>query len=342
MLVQDGRGDSVEEGGKIRIIDTGPRPSGRLARMTLGVFRMWRAARSLRPRLVHFHDPELIPLGMILKCFGHQVVYDVHEDLPRQVLTKYWLPAFARRPVSWIASAMEWLAACVFDAIVTATPKIAERFPPRKTSIVQNFPIPSELVLAEGVPYKQRLPHFAYIGGITRIRGIHEMVDAMTYTDRTGNKDILIRLAGTFQPRSLRSEIEALAGWQRVDFLGWVDRVQVAEILSNALAGLVLFLPAPNHTDAYPNKMFEYMSASLPVIVSDFPLWRHIVESAGCGLLVDPKKPRAIADAMLWILEHPDEAEAMGRRGREAVEKHYNWDSEVDKLVTLYKKLSAT
>ncbi|MYB33827.1 MAG: glycosyltransferase family 4 protein [Gammaproteobacteria bacterium] len=342
LLVQDGRGNSVEEGGKIRIIDTGPQPPGRLARMTLGVFRMWRAVRLARPRLVHFHDPELIPLGMILKCFGHRVVYDVHEDLPRQVLTKYWLPGFARRPVSWVVSVIEWLAARVFDAIISVTPKIAERFPPRKTSIVQNFPIPSELVVTEGVPYKQRPPHFAYVGGITRIRGIHEMIDAMTYTDRTGNKDILIRLAGTFQPFSLQSEIEALAGWQRVDFLGWVGRVQVAEILSNALAGLVLFLPAPNHMDAYPNKMFEYMSASLPVIVSDFPLWRHIVESAGCGLLVDPMNPRAIADAMLWILEHPDEAAAMGQRGRLAVEKHYNWDSEADKLVTLYKKLLAT
>ena len=140
LLVQDGRGNSVEEDGKIRIIDTGPQPPGRLARMTLGVFRMWRAVRLARPRLVHFHDPELIPLGMVLKCFGHRVVYDVHEDLPRQVLTKYWLPGFARRPVSWVVSVIEWLAARVFDAIISVTPKIAERFPTHKTTIVQNFP----------------------------------------------------------------------------------------------------------------------------------------------------------------------------------------------------------
>lgn len=342
LLVQDGKGDCVEEDGKIRVLDTGPQPSGRLARMTVGVYRMWRAVRSLRPRLVHFHDPELIPLGLMLKCFGHTVVYDVHEDLPRQVLTKYWLPAFVRRPVSWSVSVMEWLAVRVFDAIVSVTPKIAERFPHRKTVIVQNFPIQSELVITEDVPYKQRPPHFAYIGGMTRIRGIHEMIDALKYTDRSREDDILLRLAGTFQPLSLRSEIEAMAGWRQVDFLGWVNRAQVAEILGNVLAGLVLFLPAPNHLDAYPNKMFEYMSASLPIIASDFPLWRRIVDSAGCGLLVNPQDSQAIADAMQWILEHPVEAEAMGKRGRQAIEKYYNWNTEADKLVTLYKKLLPT
>ena len=85
--------------------------------------------------------------------------------------------------------------------------------------------------------------------------------------------------------------------------------------------------------------MFEYMSVGLPVIVSDFPLWRGIVENAGCGLLLDPLDPQATADAMQWILDHPAEAEAMGHRGREAVEKHYNWETEAEKLVALYKKL---
>ena len=339
LVVQDGRGDNVQANGKIRIIDTGSVPTGRMARVMLGVWRMCKAVRAIRPQVVHFHDPELMTLGFLLKSLGYRVVYDVHEDLPRQVLTKYWLPAFARRPVSWIVSGIEWLAARVFDAIVPATPKIAERFPPCKTALVQNFPILSELVVSEGIPYRERPPHFAYIGGATWIRGIHEMVNAMAYIGQPGKKDILLRLAGAFQPLTLQTEIEALAGWQRVEFLGWVNRMQVAEILGKVLAGMVLFLPAPNHMDAYPNKMFEYMSASLPVIVSDFPLWRRIVDGAGCGLLVNPQDPRAIADAMQWILDHPVEAEAMGKRGRLAVEKYYNWDSEAHKLVTLYKKL---
>ncbi len=336
LFVQDGNGDAIEAGGKVRIIDTGPPPGARLARMTLGVWRMGRAVQRLRPQVVHFHDPELMIPGLVLKCLGYRVIYDVHEDLPRQVLTKYWIPVPARRPVAWMVSAMEWLAARVFDAIVPAEPKIAGRFPPHRTVLVQNFPILDELVIPEATPYDSRPPHFAYIGGIARIRGIFEMTAALT---RCGTEAVRLCLAGVFQPPGLKTEIEAAPGWRQVEFSGWADRAQVADILGGVRAGLAILHPTPKYPDAYPTKMFEYMSAGLPVIVSDFPLWRRIVDDAGCGLLVDPMDPQAIAGAMQWILDHPAEAEAMGRRGRAAVEKDYNWETEAEKLVTLYNKL---
>lgn len=336
LFVQDGNGDAIEAGGKVRIIDTGPPPGARTARMTLGVWRMGRAVHRLRPQVVHFHDPELIPLGLVMKCLGYRVIYDVHEDLPRQVLTKYWIPAVARRPVAWAVSVLEWLAARIFDAIVPAEPKIAGRFPPRKTALVRNFPILDELVQPGAVPYDRRPPHFAYIGAIARIRGICEITEAL---NRCETEAARLCLAGVFQPAGLKTEVEALPGWQQVEFFGWADRAQVADILGSVRAGLTILHPTPKYLDAYPTKMFEYMSAGLPVIVSDFPLWRRIVDDAGCGLPVDPLDPQAVAGAMQWILDHPDEAEAMGRRGREAVEKDYNWETEARKLVTLYNKL---
>lgn len=122
--------------------------------------------------------------------------------------------------------------------------------------------------------------------------------------------DARLQMGGTFAPKPLEAEVRALAGWSRVDFHGWVGREDVREILSRVRAGLVLFHPMPNHVRAQPNKLFEYMAAGLPVIASDFPLWREIVEGAGCGLLVDPKDPQAIAEAMQWILDHPEEAAA--------------------------------
>lgn len=323
----------------IRITDIGPTPPGRVARMMLGVWRMWRAVRAAAARVVHFHDPELIPLGVILKCFGYRVIYDVHEDLPRQVLTKYWIPAIARRPVAWAVSVMEWLVARVFDAIVPAEPTIAKRFPPCKSVLVQNFPILDELLTTNSISYEQRPPHFAYIGGISVIRGVHEMIQATGSAHGSGGQSSRLCLAGAFQPPGLLDEVRTTPGWTQVDFYGWADREQVAGILGSVRAGLAVLHPTPKYLDAWPTKMFEYLSVGLPVIVSDFPLWRGIVEDAGCGLLVDPLDPQAVAQAMQWILDHPEEAEAMGRRGREAVEKHYNWDTEAKKLVALYKKL---
>ena len=339
LFVQDGKGNSIEAGGRIHIIDTGVPPSGRLTRMTLGVWRMWRAVQRVRPQVVHFHDPELITLGLILKCFRYRVVYDVHEDLPRQVLMKYWLPAIARQPVSWAVTVTEWLVARVFDAIVAAEPEIAGRFPSRKTTLAQNFPILDELVRTRVTAYERRPPHFAYIGSISEVRGVREMVQALTYMEEQEGKEIRLHLGGAFQPLSLRTDIQTLAGWQQVDFPGWANRMQVAEILGRVRGGLVILHPTQKYLAAYPTKLFEYMSVGLPVIASDFPLWRRIVDAAECGLLVNPLAPRAVADAMQWILDHPAEAETMGQRGRQAVEKYYNWDTEAEKLVALYKKL---
>ena len=80
------------------------------------------------------------------------------------------------------------------------------------------------------------------------------------------------------------------------------------------------------------------MAAGLPLIASDFPLWRQIVDRVGCGLLVDPLDPAAIADAIQWVLDNPEEAQAMGERGRLAIQERYNWTIEGAKLIELYER----
>ena len=109
--------------------------------------------------------------------------------------------------------------------------------------------------------------------------------------------------------------------------------------MAGALAGLVVFLPKGNHIEAQPNKLFEYMSAGIPVIASDFPLWKDIVGGDRCGVLVDPEDPSQIAGAMEWILDNPEEAGEMGRRGAEAINRKYNWAVELRKLLGFYETM---
>jgi glycosyltransferase involved in cell wall biosynthesis len=229
---------------------------------------------------------------------------------------------------------LEWVAGCVLDGIVAATPTIAGRWPRSKTVTVQNFPFREELADEGGLPYDRRPYHAVYLGGIEAVRGIREMVEALEHLP--DNLAVKLVLAGRFSPPELEAEIRQLPGWRRVEFIGWASREQIAKILASARLGLVTLHPVPNYVKAYPTKLFEYMSAGIPVVASDFPLCREIVDGTGCGLLVNPLDPKAIAQAIRYLLENPTEARAMGQRGRQAVVEKYNWETESQRLLEFY------
>lgn len=328
--------DLTEDGVRLRAV---PRPSNRQERARKTVGAVLRAALAEDAAIYHFHDPELIPVGLALKARGKRVIYDVHEDVPEDVLTKDYIPLPIRRGVARGADLAERIGAAAFDAIVTVTPTIARRFPAARTHLVQNFPIPGELEAVTPGPYAERPPLAVYAGVINAVRGIPETLGALARLPETS--PARLALAGNFVPASLEEQVRSMPGWARVDFLGWQSRPEIAHLLSRGRMGLVLFQPLANHVAAQPNKLFEYMAAGMPVIASDFPRWRELVEGAGCGLLVDPRDEGAIANAITWLLDHPAEAEAMGKRGMEAVATRYNWDTQGRVLVELYRTLTA-
>jgi glycosyltransferase involved in cell wall biosynthesis len=313
------------------------RANSRMARMTQTAFQVfWTAYRS-KARVCHFHDPELMPYGVLLKLAGRKVIYDVHEDLPRQILSKHYISPRLRHLVSATVGLLERTCAMFYDAIIAATPSIAENFPPRKTVLVQNFPLSGELFSDQNTDYKHRGHTFAYVGGISVIRGAKEMIAA--FGEVPSDLNATLEIAGKFDPPALKAELEFSAGWKKIVHLGWLSRPETAALLGRSRAGLLLFHPEPNHVSAQPNKLFEYMSAGLPVITSNFPLWKQIIDRIGCGITVDPLKPKEIAAAIEFILTNEDEAQKMGERGKRAVEQELNWNGESHKLIALYKSL---
>ncbi len=330
--------DTILDQVRIKSIE---RDRGRLARMTRTAWRVYRAALELDADLYHFHDPELIPVGLLLRARGKHVIYDLHEDLPKDIVAKPYLPAWSRRPIAWVMDKIERAAGRRFSALVAVTPSIASRFHDvnSRTIVVHNYPLSNELTLDQPPqPWGLRRQSVAYVGGMMALRGIREMIEAMSLLPPT--LPATLELAGPHpHGEASAQELSTRPGWERVRHHGFVRPAEMFEILRSVRAGLVLFHPVPNHFEAMPQKIFEYMGAGLPVIASDFPLWRRILGEPGCGVFVDPQDPRAIARAIEYILLNPAEAEEMGRRGRATVLERYNWDVQAKRLVNLYTEL---
>jgi glycosyltransferase involved in cell wall biosynthesis len=314
-----------------------PREHSRFARMTRSVWRVYREALRQDADLYHFHDPELILVGLLLRAGGKDVIYDLHEDYPKDILAKDYLPAWSRPMIAWLITQLEAAVCGHFSALVAVTPSIAERFRTvnRRTVVVHNYPYPDEVVLQEARTWEARKRCVAFIGGINNQRGIREMLQAMTLLPKS--LAATLELAGPIESGDVQSQgLDKHPGWGRTHYHGVLDLPKTFHILHNARAGLVLYHPIPNALESMPQKLFEYMGAGLPVIASDFPLWRRILGDSDCGILVDPLDTRAIARAIEYVLTHPIEAEQMGRRGQAAVLERYNWHLQAKKLVSLY------
>jgi glycosyltransferase involved in cell wall biosynthesis len=311
----------------------------RLHRVTSKMIVMARQAFRLTADVYHFHDPDLLPLALVLRAFHKCVIYDIHEDVPRTILYKHYIPKWLRVPLMRLTELIENTAARAMSGLVTATPAIARRLHRinENTVTINNYPFLAEFVPVAEKAWCKRKLSIAYIGGIAEARGIRELLSAMTKLPEIGAE---LELAGWYSDPSLQDELTHSHSWRYVNWRGELDRSDLADLLGTVRAGLVTFHPEPNCVSALPTKLFEYMSAGIPVIASDFPLWRDIVTAAGCGLLVNPCDSSSIAEAILYLLTHDAEAEAMGQRGRAAVEQHYNWQTEEGSLLRFYASLT--
>lgn len=327
--------DEVIDGVSVRAVSI---PNGLKERLTSTMWKILKLARKTNADVYHFHDPELILIGLILKLGGRKVIYDAHEDYPNDFKVRKYLNSPARTILSITARFIEYVAGKMFDGIVTVIPKIAARFPYHKTVITSNYPVISGMDKEE-----ERQSHkdgefvVAYIGTIGEYRGIIQMIRAVDIINK--NHSVRLALAGSFSDSIMESTARSEPGWKYVDYFGWLSHKDVKELLRCCHLGIILLQPIARNLETSPNKLFEYMQFGLPVIMSDYSFWRKDLDPYNCGIFVDPTDPVKVAEAICWIIEHPEEAKAMGGRGQDAVKLEFNWEREMDKLLCLYKKV---
>jgi glycosyltransferase involved in cell wall biosynthesis len=323
-----------------------PRPSGRLAKVLIWPWLAYRKLLSLRPRpaVCHFYDPAILPVGMVLRWHGFQVIYDVRENVAKQILTKGYLPRIVCRPVAWVYRLVERITIRGM-ATVHVMDSIAREYPePRVT--LRNLP-----KLGVEFPREQRAPvgpgrpaRLVYVGGVSLVRGALTMVSLVAELKCRG-VPARLRIVGPWEdvgiePR-LRAAIARAGLEQEVVATGRVPYEQALAEAAAADIGLCLLHPIPNYLNSLATKILEYMQYEVPVVASDFECWREYVTGVGSGIMVDPLSVPQAADAVQWLLSHPEEMKEMGRRGRRAVLEKYNWEREAEKLVAFYDMLLA-
>jgi len=341
IVTNDGLPDDKKNG--IHIWHSGFKPNGgRIKRIFQGKKYMYKKALEVDADIYQIHDPELISVGLKLKKKRKKIIYDAHENFPKQILHKEWIPIFFRTILSRWANQYLKRTLKKYHAVLGVSPNMEEQFLEeyklKVVAIITNYPL-VELPIPriDFEAYSTRAKNFCYVGAINRDWKNEYIIQA------TGELDFTLLFAGDCAQDYLEN-LRAYKQWKNVDFYGRVPFDKVEEIFNQSIGGFVIIDYVPNCNYKIGtmgiNKLFENMKAGLPVICTDFILWREIIDQYKCGIYVNPNDYEQIKNAIKYIIDHPREAYQMGQNGITAVETEFNWNRQKEMYLEVYEKIS--
>lgn len=336
-LVAPGTGEQEEKG--VRVIGAGEKPASRLERMFRYSAQVVERAAALRADVYHLHDPELLRYVDRLRRTGALVVFDSHEDVMEDIAEKPYIPRMFRGLVSRVYGVFFRRTAKKLAGLISVTPHLQKKLEPycENTVMITNYPILTALPQR-----KLRDPAAPFTACFTgNLSPVWNLVSAAEAVEALENAQL--RICGRPEEATL-SRLRPRPSWDRtVRYLGQLTLAQARQEQKAADVGLALSSYCRNSGwkigTLGNTKIFEYMAMGLPVVCTDFDLWKEFVERYRCGICVRPDDVPAITAALRELQAHPEEALQMGKNGQRAVQEEFNWASQEPVLLAFYKKL---
>lgn len=294
---------------------------------------------ALNADIYQFHDIELIEIGRLLKKKNKKVIFDSHENwlgylsssLPDvfiiQLVFKFLFIEYYKRFLK------------VFDAVFSVSPNMVDELKCFNSNVyfVSNYP---SLNIGSFLPSSLNTNTFIYAGTVYDISNQCNIVEALGNVCDSSCSYLVVGKVDV----ALKKKMLLLDKAQRLKFINWITSNELRSRMSKCLAGVVLldYVPICCNKEGQlgSNKIFEYMQAGLPVICTDFILWKKmIVDKYKCGICVNPRSVEEIQNAMMYLIEHKKEAKIMGENGRQAVLKEFNWEKTIPDYIDIYNKI---
>lgn len=284
--------------------------------------------------IYHFHDPELLVTGIFLKIFGKKVIYDSHENNYGLIMEKTYIKPF---PLKFLIAKsvrlFELFSSYFFDGVIVARPDLKKFYKNKNILVFRNFPDIDIKIENNKIKKVTEKPIIVYSGGLTYIRGILQLIDAVELLDGK----VELHLLGEWQDKGLKEDCEKRKGYRFTKYLGNFPYGEHFKYIKNSDIGIIPFLPARNHMTTLPNKPFEYFLCKVPVLMSNFPYWKSTFKNL--AIFFDPLSPNNIKDIILYILENKDISNKLVENAFNKLQTEFNWNKEKEKLENFYKNI---
>lgn len=287
--------------------------------------------------LIHFHDPELLWVGFILKLFRNRVIYDVHENTYNAIQIRTWLPKRLRNLLGRLTHGLELIGQWCFDGVILAENSYVSNFSKNENvAVVRNYVRigPEPLALIRGGK------RILYTGAVTVARGLGDFLEALAIL-QVDDGTISATIVGQSDPGDVDrlDELQSnLPNPKNVEILPHVDFSDLQQSAKRCELAVVPLRDMLNYRYSIPTKILDYMNWGIPYVYSRLPLSCELFAENSGGVSYEPGNVADLAEKLRYLLNNQEIIATKVKEGRDKVSS-FDWDKEQEKLLALYEKI---